>query len=68
MLATHADESDVVPVESLLYRGTAALKHALALQAEIEALLAARNGGAAPLAALVREVFDLVQLGLGPEH
>ncbi|HTT66703.1 MAG TPA: hypothetical protein VMF70_01615 [Gemmatimonadales bacterium] len=63
-----ADESEVVPVESLLYRGPAALKHALALQPEIEALLAARNGGAAQLAALVREVFDLVQLGLGAER
>jgi chemotaxis protein histidine kinase CheA len=68
LLAPHEDESGVVPVESLLYRGHAALKHALALQPEIEALLAARNGGAAQLAALVREVFDLVQLGLGTER
>ncbi|HXY68443.1 MAG TPA: hypothetical protein VEH62_03275 [Gemmatimonadales bacterium] len=67
LLAARGDEA-VVPVESLLYRGAAALKHALALQPEIEALLAARNGGGAQLAALVREVFDLVQLGLGAER
>ncbi|HXY19827.1 MAG TPA: hypothetical protein VEH83_07500 [Gemmatimonadales bacterium] len=68
LLAPYEDESGIVPVESLLYRGQAALKHALALQPEIEALLAARNGGGAQLAALVREVFDLVQLGLGTER
>lgn len=68
LLAPALDESDVVPVESLLLRGPAALRHALALQPEIESLLAARNGGGPRLAALVREVFDLVQLGLGPER
>ena len=60
-----ADVSDVVPIESLLYGGTAALERALALRPEIEALLAAPNGGAKKVAALLDEVFDLVQLGLG---
>lgn len=61
-------EAGVVPIESLLLRGPAALRHALTLRPEIEALLAARNGGTARLAALVREVLDLVQLGLGAER
>ena len=62
------DASDVVAIESLLYRGPAALKHALALRPELEALLADRNGGSPRLAELLREVFDLVQLGLGAER
>jgi hypothetical protein len=62
------DESDVVAIEALLYRGPAALKHALALRPELEALLADRNGGSPRLAELLREVFDLVQLGLGAER
>jgi len=66
--ALPAADADVVPIESLLYGGTAALERALALQPEIEALLAARNGGAAQVAALLHEVFDLVQLGLGAAH
>jgi hypothetical protein len=60
-----ADDTDVVPIESLLYGGRAALQRALALQPEIEALLAESTGDAAKVAALLREVFDLVQLGTG---
>jgi chemotaxis protein histidine kinase CheA len=60
-----ADDADVVPIESLLYGGTAALQRALQLQPEIEALLATRSGDAEQVAALLREVFDLVQLGTG---
>jgi len=63
-----ADETDIVPIESLLYGGTAALERVLALQPEIEALLATRNGGSEKVAALLREVFDLVHLGLGAAH
>ena len=59
------DEAGVVPIESLLYGGTAALQRALALQPEIEALLAAPTSDAEQVAALLREVFDLVQLGTG---
>jgi hypothetical protein len=62
-LAAEGDEEAVVGVETLLYRGASALKHALALQPEIEARL--RAGGAPAAEALLREVFDLVQLGLG---
>jgi hypothetical protein len=60
-----ADDTDVVPIESLLYQGRAALQRALALQPEIEALLAESNGDAEKVSALLREVFDLVQLGTG---
>ena len=63
--ARPAEESAVVPIESLLYGGAAALERALALRPEIEALLAAPNGGARKVAALLDEVFDLVRLGLG---
>ena len=63
-----ADDSGVISIESLLYRGPAALKHALALRPELEALLAARNGGSQRVGELLREVFDLVQLGLGAER
>ncbi len=66
--ATAPDEAEVVPIESLLYRGAAALKHALALRSELEALLAARNGGSPRIAELLRELFELVQLGLGAER
>jgi hypothetical protein len=66
--ALPADEADVVPIESLLYRGPAALERALALQPEIEAVLATRTGGPERFAALLREVFDLVHLGLGAAH
>ena len=63
-----ADGSGVVSIELLLYHGSAALKHALALRPELEALLAARNGGSQRVGELLREVFDLVQLGLGAER
>jgi hypothetical protein len=50
----------VVPIESLLYRGDAALRRALELQPQIERALA---GNDAALDALA-EVFDLIRLGL----
>ncbi len=62
------DDADVVPIESLLYSGPTALERALALRREIETLLATKNGGSEKVGALLREVFDLVQLGLGASH
>jgi len=58
------DDDGVVAVESLLYRGDAALRRALELKRE---LAAATSAGATParLNALINEVFDLVELGLG---
>jgi hypothetical protein len=59
------DEEAVVEIASLLYRGPAALKHALALQPQLDARLAAEGPGGPGVTALLHEVFDLIQLGLG---
>jgi chemotaxis protein histidine kinase CheA len=56
------DEASVVPIESLLYSGDAAVRRLRELKAEIDA--ATRNKDAR-LPELIREVFDLVELGLG---
>jgi hypothetical protein len=58
-----AAEPDVVPIESLLYRGERALRRALELKPQL--LSAAREPGDARLQALLTEVLDLVELGLG---
>ena len=55
---------DVVPIESLVYRGQAALRRALELKTELTALAASPDTAPAKLYALQREVFDLVELGL----
>jgi hypothetical protein len=56
-------EPEVVPIEDLVYRGTAALERAVALRQEIEDLLAAHDGSSPRLTELLREVFDLIGLG-----
>jgi hypothetical protein len=56
------DES--VPIESLLYRGQAALRRVLELRTELAALAASPGTAPARLYELQREVFDLVELGL----
>ncbi len=56
------DDAGVVPIESLLYAGDAAVRRLRELKAEIDA--ATRNKDAR-LPDLIREVFDLVELGLG---
>ncbi|OYV66964.1 MAG: hypothetical protein B7Z72_10410, partial [Gemmatimonadetes bacterium 21-71-4] len=58
------DEEEAVAIETLLYRGPDALTHALALQSQLDALLAAEGPGGPGVAPLFREVFDLIQLGL----
>jgi hypothetical protein len=58
-------EPRIVPIEDLLYGGSAALERAVALRQEIEELLAAHDGGSPRLSELLREVFDLVELGRG---
>jgi hypothetical protein len=60
-----AAEPEIVPIEDLLYGGSAALKRAVALRQEIEDLLAGHDGASLRLPELLREVFDLVELGLG---
>ncbi len=61
--APAADDAGVVPVESLLYGGPGALQRILELKPALAA--AARRPGDASLEALLHEVFDLVELGLG---
>jgi hypothetical protein len=56
------DEEGAVPIDCLTYSGEAALRRALALRAEIAQV---RNDDAR-VQALLSEVFDLVELGLGP--
>jgi len=55
-------EGGVVPVEELLYRGERALRRALELKPD---LLAALRAGDPRLHALVSEVTDLLELGVG---
>ena len=59
-----APEENVVPIETLLYNGQAALRRALELKAELAALAASPGQASARLYELQREVFDLVELGL----
>ena len=55
-------EEAVVPIESLLYGGDRALKRILELKPDLDA---SAGGDGARLTALLNEVFDLVELGLG---
>jgi hypothetical protein len=60
-------EDGVVPVESLLFSGEAALREALSLRPEIERLAAAGGAGSAELRGRLEELFDLITLGMdGP--
>jgi hypothetical protein len=56
------DDGDVVPVQSLVYTGDGALRRILELK---PALAAAARSGDPGLPALVNEVIDLLELGLG---
>ncbi len=60
-----AAEAEIVPIESLLYSGAGALERALALMPELVKLLAGLDGGSPRMTEVLREVFDLVELGLG---
>jgi HPt (histidine-containing phosphotransfer) domain-containing protein len=62
--ATAPAEDGVVPVESLLFRGGAALREALSLRPEIERLAAANGAGSAELRGRLEELFDLITLGM----
>lgn len=55
---------DVVPIESLLLRGDAALREALSLRPSIESAARSRDG-TSELDSLVRELFDLIGLAGG---
>ena len=61
-----AEEMDVVPIESLLYRGRAALTRARELRETLRASLGGDNGGGVGVAALdqgaLDELLDLLDL------
>jgi HPt (histidine-containing phosphotransfer) domain-containing protein len=57
-------EDGVVPIESLLFSGGAALREALSLRPEIERLAAAEGAGSAELRGRLEELFDLITLGM----
>lgn len=59
-----APDEEIVPIESLLYRGQDALRRALDLKAELAALASTPGKASSRLYELQREVFDLVELGL----
>jgi chemotaxis protein histidine kinase CheA len=60
-------EDGVVPIESLLFSGGAALREALSLRPEIERLAAAGGAGSAELRGRLEELFDLITHGMdGP--
>lgn len=52
-------DDDIVPIESLLYRGRAALDRAIAVRDEMQR---ASKSGTAPDAAALAELFDLLEL------
>ena len=52
-------DDDIVPIESLLYRGRAALDRALAVRDEMQRV---SQSGATPDAAALAELFDLLEL------
>lgn len=56
--------SDVVPIMTLCYSGTAALERALNLRSQVKAVLAGTTPDPVRASELMQEVFDLVQLGL----
>jgi len=52
-------DDDIVPIESLLYRGRAALDRALAVRDELQR---ASQSGTTPDVAALAELFDLLEL------
>lgn len=68
IVAEGADEDlPIVPVSTLLFDGADALREALALRPRIEAALHLEARTPAEGAALLEELFDLIELGLPPE-
>ncbi|HEV2736765.1 MAG TPA: hypothetical protein VGV85_18135, partial [Longimicrobiaceae bacterium] len=60
-------DDGVVPIESLLFSGGAALREALSLRPEIERLAVAGGAGSAELRGRLEELFELITLGMdGP--
>jgi hypothetical protein len=64
VLPTAEDKAagDAVPIESILFTGSAALQRALSLRDHVRAALAKGDGGH-EVGELLEEIFDLVKLG-----
>lgn len=62
------DEEPIVPIETLFYRGERALRRIVELRPELTAAAAATGDDGSRLTALLGEVLDLVELGLGAER
>ena len=60
---SEAGADDVVPISQFCYTGTSALRRAISLRHEVRAALE-HGGPQHHLAALIEEIFDLVQLGI----
>jgi chemotaxis protein histidine kinase CheA len=65
--APPSDDTEVVPIESLLFRGESALREALAMRPVIEALIPEGGEASRTLRQELTELFDLVELGLPAE-
>ena len=63
-----APDDDVVPIESLVYSSDSALARLKELKAQLAEVTRAEMNDSARLAALIHEVFDLVELGLAPRR
>jgi HPt (histidine-containing phosphotransfer) domain-containing protein len=61
--AAAEQDEPVVPIESLLLRGSRALEAALALRPEVERLVAESGGSDGALRERLEEIWDLVELG-----
>jgi hypothetical protein len=58
------DDGEIVSISEMVYSGSAALERALSLRQEIRAAIADGSTDVAHLDELIREVFDLVELGM----
>jgi hypothetical protein len=61
------EDGPIVDIDTLLFRGPAALRRAIALKSTLDARLAAGESDTPGTADLLREVFDLIQLGLNAD-
>ena len=61
------EAAEVVSIDTLLLRGEPALRRALEIRPEVEAAAQLGSGGAIRLDELLRELFELVELGLSSD-
>jgi chemotaxis protein histidine kinase CheA len=65
--AEPAEEGEIVSIDTLLLRGQAAVREALALRAELERAIAGEDAGVRPVREILEELFELLELGLSRE-